>query len=266
MPARPLVRRRRTPAALTAGALCAPLLVLGAPALAAGEATPPPAQSTEAFCTAVPADYAPFTDIDGNRFHDPIECIAAAGIARGGPDGQPPDRYGPELGVDRDAMASFLVALMDKADQLDRGDRIGALPRYDGSVGFTDVSGDNVHREAIDRLAEAGVVRGGPGGRPAEQYGPGEPVNRAQLASFVVATLEYLTGDAFSVGEDFFTDDADAAPHGPRINAVAAEGIATGDGADAYRPFETVRRDQMAAFLARTLAVLEADGDIDPLS
>lgn len=262
MPARPV---RRILASLAVGALSAPL-ALAAPAHAAGEATPPPARSTEAFCAGVPADYEPFSDIGGNAFHGPIECLALAGVVRGGAGGAPQDQYSPARVVPRDAMATFVVGLMETADRLDRADSIRSLPAYDGSLGFTDVAGDNVHREAIDRLAEAGIVRGGAGGRPADQYAPGQAVDRAQLASFVVAALEYLTGDEFSTADDYFTDDADAPAHEPGINAVAAEGIASGDGADAYRPFVQVRRDQMAGFLARALAVLEADGDIAPLS
>lgn len=267
MPVRPSARtpRTRTLVALAVGALTAPLLSLS-PAYAAGEATPPPAQSTADFCAAVPADYEPFVDIDGNVFRDTIECIAFAGITRGGAGGRPQNEYAPAAAVPRDAMATFVVGLLQTADRLDSTDSIRALPAYDGSVDFTDVPADNVHREAIDRLAEAGIVRGGAGGRPADQYSPGEFVDRAQMASFVVAALEYMTGDEFSTPDDFFTDDADAPAHEPRINAVAAEGIATGDGADTYRPFQPVRRDQMAGFLARTLAVLEADGDIAPLS
>jgi hypothetical protein len=162
-------------------------------------------------------------------------------------------------------MASFVARTMDTADELDTADGIRALPPYDGEVGFPDVPPESVHAEAIDRLAEAGIVRGGAGGRPANEYAPGQEVSRAQLASFLVAALAYMTGDAFSTPDDYFTDDAEAAPHEGRINAVAAEGIAIGDGDSTYRPFDTVRRDQMSAFLARTLAVLEADGDIAPL-
>lgn len=255
----------RTLAALAGGALCAPLLALAPSAQAAGEAVPPPAQSTARFCAALPAGYEPFRDVDGNTFKDAIECMAAADVTRGGAGGQPADRYGPALTVRRDAMASFLVRLMDEADELDRGSSIRALPPFDGTVGFTDVPAGSVHAQPIDRLAEAGIVRGGPGGRPASRYAPELEVSRAQLASLLVAALEYLTGDAFSTPEDYFTDDANAHPHEPRINAVAAEGIAVGDGASTYRPFAPVRRDQMAGFLARTLAVLEADGDIAPL-
>jgi len=123
-----------------------------------------------------------------------------------------------------------------------------------------------VHAEAIDRLAEAGIVQGGAGGAGGDRYVPTAGVSRAQMASYVRRALEYLTGDSFSTPSDYFTDDEDAQTHERSINAVAAEGIAVGDGADGYAPAAVVRRDQMSGFLVRTLAVLEADGDIEPIS
>ena len=257
--------RNRTISVLTGSALLVPLLSLGTTAFAAGEATPPPPQSTAQLCRNVPAGYQPFTDIAGNTFEQTIECLAFAAVTRGGPGSLPPSQYGPALTVSRDAMASFIARLIDKADELDTGDSIRALPAFDGSQRFSDVRG-NVHAESIDRLAEAGIVQGGPGGRPADRYVPEEGVSRAQMASFVRRALEYMTGDRFSTPSDYFSDDENAQPHVASINAVAAEGIAVGDGRDAYQPAAVIRRDQMSGFLTRTLAVLEADGDVKPVS
>lgn len=257
--------RKRTISVLTGSAALVPLLSLGTPAFAAGEATPPPPQASAELCRNVPAGYQPFTDIARNTFEATIECLAFAGVTRGGPGSLPDDQYGPALAVSRDAMASFVARLIDEANELDNGDSIRTLPGYDGSQRFTDVRG-NVHAENIDRLAEAGIVQGGPGGRPADRYVPGEGVSRAQMASYVRRALEYMTGDSFSTPSDYFSDDENVQTHEPSINAVAAEGIAVGDGADAYTPAAVVRRDQMSGFLARALAVLEADGDIKPVS
>lgn len=257
--------RRSTIAALSTAAVLVPMVALPGPALAAGEATPPAPQSEAEFCRNVPAGYAPFTDIAGNTFEATIECLAYAGITRGGPQGLGSDRYGPTLDVQRDEMAAFVVRLIDKANELDVADTLRPLPAYDGSPSFTDVAG-NTHVQSIERLAQAGIVKGGPSGAPANQYGPRLGVSRAQMAPFLEFTLEYLTGDEFSTMDDYFTDDENALPHEPRIDVVAAEGIAVGDGRDTYNPAPTVRRDQMSGFLIRTLSVLEADGDVRPLA
>lgn len=49
-----------------------------------------------------------------------------------------------------------------------------------------------------------------------------------------------------------FADD-DGNVHEPNIQAIAAEGITVGCGGDKYCPSATVRRDEMASFLARAL-------------
>jgi hypothetical protein len=244
----------RASATLVSGALV-PVLLAGGVASAAGEGTPPPAQSTGALCANVPAGYQPFTDIAGNTFEATVECLARAGVARGGAEGQPADRFVPAAGTTRAAMASLVVRLLDVADANDSGSSIRPLPAFDGSVGFSDVPASSVHAQAVDRLAEAGIVLGD-GGR----YRPSEVVTRAQMATFVIRSLQFMTGDRFATGTDYFTDDADAPEHQANINAVAAEGIAVGDGRDTFGPRASVRRDQVTGFLARALAVLEADG------
>ena len=90
-------------------------------------------------------------------------------------------------------------------------------------------------------------------------------VEVAHLRTTRVDDLEHLTGEPYATEFDYFTDDEQDAVHEPQINVVAEEGIAVGDGADRYSPAAPVRRDQMAGFLVRALATLEADGTIRPL-
>ncbi|MGI8983633.1 MAG: SBBP repeat-containing protein, partial [Acidimicrobiales bacterium] len=95
-----------------------------------------------------------FVDIEGNVHQRAIDCIAAHGITEGGPAGLPDDQYGPALDVRRDKMASLIVRMIDDIDA-------GLLPAADGSNAFNcDVDATNVHFQAIQRLARAGVVLG----------------------------------------------------------------------------------------------------------
>jgi hypothetical protein len=57
----------------------------------------------------LPAGDARFVDVQGNLHEASIEALAAAGIVHG----VAPDRYGPELPVRRDQMASFLARHLD---------------------------------------------------------------------------------------------------------------------------------------------------------
>lgn len=63
-----------------------------------------------------------------------------------------------------------------------------------------------------------------------------------------------------------FTDD-DGNIHEPNIQAIAAEGITFGCGGARYCPGHTVRRDEMASFLARALGLAPiTDGPFDDIA
>ncbi len=217
-------------------------------------APPPPAPSPEAPAPAVecPSEEGlgwRFVDIVGNVHEEAIDCITSMGIAHGGPGGLPGDEYGPSLDVQRDQMASFVVRMIDSIapaslPAVAPGDRFGC-----------DVDRSNVHFDAIQRLAAAGVVVGGAGGTASDCYSPSQTVRRDQMTSFLKRAIEQVTGAALSSDRDFFADDS-ASVHHPSINALAAAGIVVGKGGFAYHPGAGVRRDQMASFMARTLDFL----------
>lgn len=260
--------RMRTLAAFAAGAIVTPLLPFAAsPAFAEGEATPPPSQSFADFCVNVPDDFEPFTDIDDNPFKAEIECLAFPGVTSGGPGNLPDDQYGPEIEVGRGQMATFVANVIDTANRLDTGENIPTLPPYDGSPAFSDIDG-TTHEANISRLADAGIVNGGPrtdDGRQLrdDQYGPGLNVDRAQMATFINAALDFMTDEPGSTQDDYYTDDSDSV-HESNINGITSLGISTGQGPDTYNPELSIDRDNMAVFLIRTLAELEERGDIGP--
>jgi hypothetical protein len=247
-------------------------VVVGAsPAAAAGEATPPPVQGITTFCAA--ASPGGFADTDGTTFEADIDCIASTepAITVGGPGALPPSQYGPTLHVTRGQMASFIARMMDAADALDTGDAIEPLPPYDGTPAFTDIgladSPENPHFTNINRLQQAGIVEGAPGGRLPTEYGPNDPVTRAQMASFIARAIEHMTGQPVATDQDYFTDDEGAVPHEDNINGIASLGIVQGidTTGDLYAPARSVTRGQMAGFVARTLGELEERGAIAPL-
>jgi hypothetical protein len=150
--------------------------------------------------------------------------------------------------------------------------------------GFSDVPAGNVHESAIDCVAWWGVTsgRGGryeplagvsrgqmasflaaailrsggtlPAGVDGDRYAPDAPVSRGQMATFLARAVEQRTGDRLTGTTDWFFDDETSA-HEANVNATASEGLASGSGGGGYSPAGTVRRDQMASFLARLLEV-----------
>ena len=87
-----------------------------------------------------------FTDDDGNVHEDDINALVAAGVIEGLPDGS----FGIGQSVRRDQMASLLARAYEY---------ITGSPLPAGPDAFTDDDG-NVHEDAINALAAAGIVQG----------------------------------------------------------------------------------------------------------
>jgi len=250
-----LIRQRQW-RALIAGALLLVLAPLAATSAAA--ATPPAAQNTATFC-ANASTTNPFSDVDSSNTHfNNILCLVSAGITTGTGNGS---TYSPIQVVNRGQMATFVARAIDEANALAQpGANLNALPAYDGHNQFADVSDSDTHVGNINRLAKAGIVNG----KTAATYDPLGQVTRGQMASFINRAEEFLTGSAYSTTQDFFTDD-DGNTHEANINDIASVGIAQGVQGTTYAPDQGVRRDQMASFLIRWLAVENAAGNLKPL-
>jgi len=193
----------------------------------------------------VPATAAPlaaggsFRDDDGNVHEGAIEAIAAAGITKGC---NPPtnDRYCPTDSVTRGQMAAFLVRAL-------------GLPGVSEDY-FGDDDG-SVFEAQINSLAAAGMTKGcNPPDNDA--FCPGDSVTRGQMAAFLVRGYGYVDDG----GGDRFTDD-DGSVFEQAIDRLATAGITKGCNPPdntMYCPNRAVRRDEMAAFLARA-------GGLDPI-
>ncbi len=175
-----------------------------------------------------------FVDDDGNIHEGNIQAIAVANITKGC---NPPtsDRYCPSGTVTRGQMAAFLVRALS----------LGAT----SDDYFSDDDG-TLFEADINRLAAAGITKGC--NPPAStSYCPDGSVTRGQMAAFLVRALT-LTDDG---GGDLFTDDDESVFQGD-IDKLGTAGITKGCNPPdntLYCPNATVKRDQMASFLARAL-------------
>jgi hypothetical protein len=120
------------------------------------------------------------------------------------------------------------------------------------ATAFPDVAAENVHAPAISCAAEWGVAQGYPDGT----FRPTNGVRRDQMASFIVRTLEaageHLLGFDEDPADHGFVDVGDSA-HAEAIGKLALAGIVRGTSDTTYSPDRYVRRDQMAAYLVRSL-------------
>lgn len=165
-----------------------------------------------------------YVDVSDGAHAEAIAAITEAGIAEGCTE----ERYCPMEEVRRDQMASFLA-------------RARGLEAVDDQR-FDDVAVDNVHRGAINALAEAGIAQG----CAPERFCPAETMSRAQMASFIARAY-----DLEPAATRFFHDVGDT--HGENTQRLAEAGISDGcDGLGlSFCPHQSVRREQMASFLAR---------------
>ncbi|GBE24402.1 endoglucanase precursor [bacterium BMS3Bbin02] len=196
------------------------------------------AGSTRAFSveTDIVVEAPPFDDTSGNIHSDAIEEIRAAGITLGC---NPPENteFCPNGNVTRAEMAAFLNRLMD-------------LPAPDRDY-FTDDTG-SIFENDINRVAAAGITKGC--NPPAnDNFCLEGNVTRGQMAAFMSRMLGLPTAD-----RDYFTDDVGSIFQDD-INRFATAGITQGCNPPANDNFCTdslVRRDEMATFLSRALAIL----------
>lgn len=120
-------------------------------------------------------------------------------------------------------------------------------------VTFRDVAAQSVHRRAIECVAANELTRG----RAPGVFAPAEPVNRAQMATFLARLLEDAGLTLPAAPADAFGDD-DGSRHEGNIDRLAAAGIVAGVREGRFEPSRTVTRQQMATFLIRAF---EYSGD-----
>lgn len=198
----------------------------------------PSARPIDSACTFDPPFEDGFSDVPSTSGHEPtVDCIVYWQVTTG----VAPGLFEPSGLVTREQMASFLVRFVEAAGGEFATDPPDAFPDDDTSS----------HEDNIDKLAAAGIA----GGRADGTFGPRLTVTRAQMTTFIVRSLDHLLGPMERTVPDYFTDD-DGDPHEPNINRAASLGVAGGTGESTFSPSLPVRRDQMASFLARSLAYL----------
>ena len=125
---------------------------------------------------------------------------------------------------------------------------------YAAESSFTDRPEDEAFAGPIDCIAWYGVTRGLPDG----SYGVSGTVTRGQMATFLINTVLVAGVPLPDDPPDAFDDDNGHA-HEANIDNAAALGIASGVTADAFRPNNAVRRDQMATFVAQSIEAITGE-------
>ncbi|MFW2513872.1 S-layer homology domain-containing protein [Demequina sp. SO4-13] len=172
-----------------------------------------------------------FDDIKSSSpFYDEIMWLASERISTGYTDGT----FKPYSPVTRDAMAAFMYRLA--------GEPTFNPPKVSP---FKDITTRSSFYKEITWLANTGVTTGYKDGT----YRPFQPVTRDAMAAFMYR----LAGEpSFSApSRSPFKDITTRSSFYKEINWLADEGISTGWSDGTYRPFQSIERNAMAAFMHR---------------
>lgn len=248
----------RRVAATTAAALALAVPLAGT---AGAQAQPDSVLDESAPCPpGVNVTRAPFTDRDSvDTTHAlNVDCAAALRIAVGGAGGTS-GRFDPDGPVRRDQMASFIVRALELPDA-SGAPRGYTLPTT--AAQFPDVPADNEHAANIRKLRSAGIALGRDG-----NYNPGEPVNRDEMASFLVRAAAFAYGENESTlrgtGATSFGDVPVTNPHKASIDAAnELFGLVLGRTTTTYDPGGVAQRDEMTTFLVRLVDITLLDPNI----
>lgn len=211
--------------------------LLTAPATPATAAPAP--RAIESACPALDLTTSSFRDVAGTHLPG-VACVARWGVTRG----TSPTTFSPRAAVTREQVGSFLARALDTA---------GGRLRPEVERAFADTR-FSVHRDAVDRLADASIVSG-VGGR---YFDPRRPVRRDQMATMLVRAYEHLARTELPAGTNPFGDTGGSV-HERNITKAHAAGLAAGTEAGRYDPAGTVSRQQMATFVSRMLAAAVED-------
>ncbi|MFD2707008.1 S-layer homology domain-containing protein [Salibacterium lacus] len=130
------------------------------------------------------------------------------------------------------------------------------VQQADAAESFSDVSNDYWASESIQRLADEGIINGYPDGT----YGPGEEINRGQVASLLVKAFDLETNENAESSYDDLNDDSYFTPV---AEAVTEAGYITGrEDGTMFAPGMELSREQMATILVRAFN-LEPKEDSD---
>ena len=122
---------------------------------------------------------------------------------------------------------------------------------------FTDVSGYTSHCPEINWLADVGISTGWTEKNGTRTFRPDSNVKRGDMAAFLfrLANRWNLVDDSWQpTGAITFVDVSESTSHCREILWLAEAGISTGWSTEAgkeFRPFERVKRGDMAAFMYR---------------
>ncbi len=179
-------------------------------------------------------DYHTFLDVPYNYWTWRwIQAIEDAGVTTGCGSGN----YCPGDPMTRQEMALFLLRAKEGGSY---------TPPPCTTPMFADVPCSSFYAPWVNELVRRGVTAGCGGGN----YCPNNSVTRAQMAVFLLATLQGQGWSPPACTTPAFSDVPCSSPFAPWVDELVRRGITAGCGSGNYCPNDPVMRDQMSVFVA----------------
>ena len=200
----------------------------------------------------------PFADVNKETAHyADILWLAQQDISTGWVDSNGTRTFRPNAAVKRGDMAAFLYRLADNWGLVNET----WMPKNSTIGSFSDVSASTSHAHEIWWLAESGISLGWTSAS-GKTFRPNAEVKRGDMAAFLfrLAALAERGGaqegwKPTAAQAKAFVDVNTRTSHNIEIAWLAAQGISVGwteaNGTKTFRPNDTVKRGDMAAFLHR---------------
>mgnify|MGYP004468656773 FL=1 len=194
-----------------------------------------------------PTSIAPFTDIYSETPHSAdVIWLYEKGVTRGWPEANGWISFRPYETVKRCDMAAFLY-------------RLAGSPAFEPSEEemsyFADVDANSSHAREIWWLASCGISEGWTESDGSHTFRGMDTVKRCDMAAFLKRLAGKMGGDVAGMGINPFSDVTLVTPHRDEVLwlvcADVTKGWSESDGSKTFRPYETVKRCDMAAFLHR---------------
>jgi hypothetical protein len=135
-------------------------------------------------------------------------------------------------------MAVFLITAIEHGNSFN----------YTATPYFTDVPASSPFFKFIQKLKDLGIT----GGCSATTFCPEDPVTRAQMAVFIIAS-RYGAIHFNYPSAPYFTDVPSASPYFPFVQKMAQAGITAGCAPNLFCPSNPLTRGQMAVFIVTGL-------------
>ena len=153
-------------------------------------------------------------------------------------------KFCPEELTTREQMAAFIVRSVEGEP---------AANYCDSGLPFTDVTSNMWSCSYIKKLKELGITRGYNDGT----YGPFDPVSREQMAAFIIRALKEEPVDNYCNSGSPFSDVPTNIWSCKYIKRLYEFGIVQSVENPTYRPYDNIKRSEMAIYLGRAFLGME---------